>query len=128
MEIKLIYNSNKSRDREAFALVSALNGYIVNAFDVYKTQMTNTQIANLAFELKVAIEELFDIDDQKELERIRGFSDEDKLQLIHYNMSLMKTPIITCNGRTWIMLSPFELHPIDLEIVGIKKNNKPSEL
>ncbi len=120
-EIKFIYNSKKKRDREAFGLIKALDKHVINELDTSKNKMTETQLAELAEKLSVTIDDLFDPNTEEYSEKFKSLSDEDKLLLINTDMSLLKTPIVVRSDNTAIVLkSPFEIHPLDLEIEGTK--------
>ncbi len=122
-EIKFIYNSKKKQDREAFGLITALDKHIINEFDTSKDRMTETQLAELAHKLSVSFDDLFDPNSDQYSDKFKSISDEDKLLVINTDMSLLKTPIVVrSDGTATVLKSPFEIHPLDLEIDGTKNN------
>ncbi len=122
-EIKFIYNSAKKRDREAYGLITALENHVINELDISKNKMTETQLAGLAEKLAVSFDDLFDLSESEFATKMKSASDEDKLLLIHSDMSLLKTPIVVLeNGTAAVLKSPFDLHAIGLEIDGVKNN------
>lgn len=120
-ELRFIYNSEKQRDREGYGLITALDKHVINDLDISKNTMTETQLAELAENLKVPIDDLFDPHAEKYTDEIKTLSDADKLTMLRADMSLLKTPVIVReDGSAIVLKSPFDLHPIDLEIDGSK--------
>lgn len=118
-ELKFIYNSQKKRDREGYGLITALEKHVINELDISKNKMTETQLAELADSLKVSIFELVDPGADRYTEEIKSLSDNDVLTMVHQDMTLLKTPIIVReDGSAIFLLTPFDLHPIDLDIDG----------
>ena len=123
-EIKLIYNSTYTKDREAYATLSALDGYVVNELDVKHNDMTPTQLAKLANDLHKGVKDLVDTNSQNYDDKLLKMADEDLLETLHQDMSLLKTPIIRKEDSSAIFLtSPYNIYPVDLEINGIKREN-----
>ncbi len=122
-ELKFIYNSGKKTDRDAYALIKSLDKHIINELDILHNKMTPTQLATLAESLHVSIDGLFDTSADIYNKEIRSVSDDDKLTILHAEMSFLKTPIvITQAGDAVVLESPFDLNPIDMVIAGLKED------
>jgi arsenate reductase-like glutaredoxin family protein len=122
-ELKFIYNSGKKTDRDAYALIKSLDKHIINELDIVHNKMTPTQLATLAESLHVSIDGLFDTSADIYNKEIRSVSDDDKLTILHAEMSFLKTPIvITQAGDAVVLESPFDLNPIDMVIAGLKED------
>jgi arsenate reductase-like glutaredoxin family protein len=123
-EIKFIYNSGKKTDRDAYALIKSLDKHVINELDVLHNKMTPTQLASLAESLHVSIDGLFDTGVDIYNKEIRSVSDDDKLTIIHGDMSFLKTPIvISQTGEAAVLQTPFDLNPIDLVIGGLNEDS-----
>lgn len=123
-ELKFIYNSRKKTDRDAYALIKSLDKHIINELDILHNKLTPTQLATLADSLGVSIDGLFDTTADIYNEKIRSISDDDKLTIIHAEMSFLRTPIVVSQtGEAVILLSPFDINPIDMVISGLKENS-----
>lgn len=123
-ELKFIYNSSKKTDRDAYALIKSLDKHIINELDILHNKLTPTQLATLADSLGVSIDGLFDTTADIYNEKIRSISDDDKLTIIHAEMSFLRTPIVVSQtGEAVILLSPFDINPIDMVISGLKENS-----
>jgi arsenate reductase-like glutaredoxin family protein len=86
--------------------------------------MTPTQLAALAENLRVSIDGLFDTSADIYNKKIRSISDEDKLTIIHAEMSFLKTPIVVKQtGEAVVLRSPFDINPIDMVISGLKDDS-----
>lgn len=122
-ELKFIYNSGKKTDRDAYALIKSLDKHIINELDIVHNKMTPTQLATLAESIHVSIDRLFDTSADIYNKEIRSVSDDDKLTILHAEMSFLKTPIvITQAGDAVVLESPFDLNPIDMVIAGLKED------
>ncbi len=123
-ELKFIYNSGKKTDRDAYALIKSLDKHIINELDILHNKMTPTQLAALAESLQASIDGLFDTTADIYNKKIRSISDDDKLTILHAEMSFLKTPIVmTETGKAVVLLSPFDINPIDMVINGLKENS-----
>ncbi len=123
-ELKFIYNSSKKTDRDAYALIKSLDKHVINELDILHNKMTPTQLAALAENLRVSIDGLFDTTADIYNKKIRSISDDDKLTIIHAEMSFLKTPIVVKQtGEAVILRSPFDINPIDMVISGLKEDS-----
>lgn len=120
-EIVLIYNSGNKKDREALALLTSLSNHIVNEFDLQKNNLTPRQIAEFAYDLGVDTIDILDHRSEDFRESYKNTSDDDLLKIINNNITLLKTPIIKVDGKTEFFKTPYDAHPIDLEM---KNGNK----
>ena len=115
-EIKFLYNSNKMSDRETYAYISAAHEHVINELDVYKNDMTPTQLTELAQKLNVRIIDLFDKNSEYFRENIEGkdLQEEDLLTILGREKSALITPIAITKEGAKIIDSSAETINIDM--------------
>ena len=115
-EIKFLYNSDKLGDREAYAYISAAHEHVINELDVYKNDLTPTQISELSQKLNVRIIDLFDKSSEYFKENIEGndLQEEDLLNILVREKSALITPIAITKEGAKIIDSSSETINIDM--------------
>jgi len=115
-EIKFLYNSNKMSDRETYAYISAAHEHVINELDVYKNDLTPTQITELAQKLNIRIIDLFDRNSEYFRENIEGkdLQEEDLLTILVREKSALVTPIAITREGAKIIDSSSETINIDM--------------
>ena len=122
-EIKFVYNSGKKDDREAYGYALYLNKHKINEIDVARTQLTSTQISELAQKLNVPIIELFDEKSSYYRDKVAGkdISETDLLTVLRAEVDCLKTPIMVYENRAVFLESKYDTNNIDIAIEGIKR-------
>nr|MBI1232050.1 hypothetical protein [Cytophagales bacterium] len=125
-EIKFLYNSNKSDDREAYAYVLTLHKHVINELDVSKNDMTPTQILELAGRLQVRVIDLFDKDSDYFKENIQGkdIDESDLLNLLIREKSALKTPILISEAGAEILYYPRDTIKMDMAFDKMSSKRK----
>ncbi len=122
-EIKFVYNSGKKDDREAYGYALSLNKHKINELDVARTQLTSTQISELAQKLNVPIIELFDEKSSYYRDNIAGkdIEENDLLTILRAEADCLRTPIMVYENKAVILESKYDTNNIDMAIEGIKR-------
>ena len=127
-EILLIYNSEKQQDRKTKGYAGSLGDHRLNERDVLRDHLTETQIAEIAQDLKVRLTDLVDKNSDLYLKELknRSFSDEELTKLMAKNPELIKTPIAYYGSKVFFVDSTYEFVNKDFTIEGVKspKANK----
>ena len=100
-ELTLILHSVKDNDKKAQAFAASLPDYKVKVIDLKRDSLTETQLAEIAGQMKVPVKELVDTtyeDAGNEDTHIQEMSDEDILTALIANPRLLKTPIVVLSG------------------------------
>ena len=120
-EIKFLYNSGKKDDREAYAYALSLNKHKINEVDVARTELTSTQISELAQKLNIPIIELFDQNSSYYRDNIVGkdMNEQDLLTILKAEIDCLKTPIMVYEDKAVILESKYDTNNIDMAIQGI---------
>ncbi len=104
-EYLLIYNSSDLQDREAAGYLRTLNTVKVNEQDISKDMLTETQLIKAAKLLNVEIISLLDSD--KNISD--DYSTDEILKLLRNQPSLLNTPFILSQERSFFVDSPLNL-------------------
>ncbi len=122
MELKFIYNSNQLKEREALAYILSLDKHVINEVDVYKTKITESQLADLARKLGVKVSGLLDQEKEYFKDNLEGkdLDENDILGVIKANPEVLKTPIVVAEDSATFVGSAYDFNNIDLEF----KSNK----
>ena len=127
-EIKLLYHGQKQRDKEVLGYARSLTDHQLNETDISTTQLTARQLAEIADDLGIEIEELVDKHEGKYREIIKKgeFSDDEWLKLLVNNPELIRSPIAYINNEATNIKSQYSLIKQDMNIGGVKseKGNK----
>lgn len=117
MELKFIYNSNQLKERKALAYIKALDKHVINELDVYKTNITESQLADLAQKLGVGVAGLLDEEKEYYRDNLKGkdLSENDILGVITSNPEVLKTPIVSTHDSATFIGSAYDFNNIDLE-------------
>ncbi|MTI20015.1 hypothetical protein E1176_03175 [Fulvivirga sp. RKSG066] len=123
-EILLFYNSNKQTDKEIKGYAESAGSHKLNDRDVSKANLTERQLAEVASDLGVAVNDLLDKHDEKYMSDIKGgnYSDDELLKLMKQNPSLIKTPIAYMDGKTFFVDSQYRFVKEDIDIEGVKSD------
>jgi arsenate reductase-like glutaredoxin family protein len=115
-ELKFLYNSSKSEDKEAYAYVLTLHNHVINELDVLKNDMTPTQFLELAQKLNKRIIDLFDKDCDYFKDNIQGkeIDETDLLTLLIKEKSALKTPILISEERAEVLEYPRDIIKMDM--------------
>ncbi len=130
MEIHFIYNSNAIQEREAFGYVKSLGNHAVRDTDIDKNSLTPRMLADLANKLKISVKELFDPKHEKYEDELADadFDDNDVIQMISEDLSLLKTPILEFEHSARFVESPYDTNSMDMMIEDIKSEmSNPDE-
>jgi arsenate reductase-like glutaredoxin family protein len=104
-ELVLIYNSDKTDDREAKAFAVSLSGYILKAVDLAKESLTEEEITQLAAKMKVNIEDLLDptYDDHISVhnEGLKMMCRTELLSLMAREPKIINTPVLIIGNRAY---------------------------
>lgn len=121
-EIKFLYNSSKKEDREAYGYATSLNKHKINELDVCKTELTPTQLSELARKLNIPIIELFDKNSSYFRDNVAGkdIEESDLLTILNQDPDSLKTPIMVMENKAVVLESKYAMNTIDLAIKGIK--------
>lgn len=124
-EIKFVYNSGKKDDREAYGYALSLNKHKINELDVARTQLTSTQISELAQKLNVPIIELFDEKSSYYRDNVKGkdMDDYDLMTILKKEVDCMKTPILVSADKAFFLDSKYDTNNIDMAIEGIQRHD-----
>jgi arsenate reductase-like glutaredoxin family protein len=125
-EITLIYNSDKSDDKKARAIVEAFPGFVIKTLDLAIEPITETQLAEIANKMDKSIEDLIDpsYDNHISLhkEGLKLIAPSDMLVLMANDRKLIHTPILIIGSKAYKADSAYNLIKEDLA-EGVKGNN-----
>jgi len=115
-EIQLIYNPESIKDREALSYAASLQDHEVKEMDVTKETFTETQLADLADKLDVALEELIDTasDLYKETFKNQKPDRDGVLKTLRSQPALLKTPIVMYQNAAHFLDSSMDLIKEDM--------------
>jgi arsenate reductase (glutaredoxin) len=129
-ELTLIYNSEKSDDKNARGYVEALQGFKVKTLDLAKDKITETQLAEIADKLKVGIEELLDptYDDHISVhkEGLKLMDRQSMLTLMVQDPKLISTPIAIIGKHAYKFGTGYAFlkEKMVQEVAGLKSANR----
>lgn len=109
-QITLYYNSNSSRAKQVMAYAES-EGFKIQKFDLLKTPLTGTQIAEIASRLGIKIADLVNQDHPAYSSTFEhhNLSEEDWIKMIRSNPQIMKQPIALRGNRTILVETPTDL-------------------
>ncbi len=109
-QITFIYNSDSVRAKKTLALLQTKE-LPVREIDVLTTKMTGEQIAEIAGNLHLDIQELVNEDHPyfKEHFGTAEFSDMDLLTMIEHNPQILKQPIVILGDKTILVDTPTDV-------------------
>lgn len=119
-EIKFYYNSGKYNDSKALGYAETLKKKI-NVHDISKTELTQTQIAELAEKMNLKVRDLVDKNDELYLKEYKDkdLPNTEWLKLLQSNPNLMRTPIAMTSTETFIVEDPYIFVNRDMDSGGI---------
>lgn len=127
-EILLIYNSEKQQDRKTKGYAASLEGHQLNERDVMTDNITETQLAEIANDLSVKMEELVDKNSEYYMSELKGksFSDDELTKLMVRHRELIRTPIAYMGAKAFFVGSSYDFVNKDFEVKGVtsKKANQ----
>jgi arsenate reductase len=93
-QITLYYNSNSEKDKKILATAQA-QGYAVEEIDLQKTELTGTQLVELADRLNVKVAELINQEHAtyKANFEDHDYSTDDWIKMIQNNPEILRHPI-----------------------------------
>jgi len=105
-ELTLIYHSDKTDDKKARAFIESINEYKVKALDLKKDSITETQLAEIANKMGVAVKMLFDSTYQDRFQSQEpliadAVTDSDLLAILAHEQVLIKTPIVIIGKKAY---------------------------
>jgi arsenate reductase-like glutaredoxin family protein len=104
-ELTLIYNSDKTEDKQAKTYIESLPGYHIETFDLAEQTLTADQLATLIRKLEFNIEDLLDpaYDDHISVhkEGLKMMSRSELLTVMISDLKLINTPILVSGGRVY---------------------------
>lgn len=119
-EIKFYYNSKKYNDSKALGYAETLKKKI-NVHDISKTELTQTQIAELAEKMNLKVRDLVDKNDELYLKEYKDkdLPNTEWLKLLQSNPNLMRTPIAMTSTETFIVEDPYLFVNRDMNSGGV---------
>lgn len=123
-EIVLIYNSEKQQDRKTKGYADSLGDHMLNERDVLTDNLTETQIAEIAQDMKIELVELVDKNSELYINELKdkSFSDEELTKLMVKNPELIKTPIAYYGSKVFFVGSAYDFVNKDFDIEGVKSH------
>lgn len=109
-QITLFYSSKSVRAKQTLAYARA-EGLPIQEIDILKTQLTGTQIVELANRLHMAIKDLINQEHPSYTSSFgyHDFSDEDWIKMIRHNPEIMKQPIAIRGNITILIETPTDI-------------------
>jgi len=109
-QITLYFNSDSSRAKQTLALAKA-EGYPVLEIDLLKTNLTGTQILELARKLQIEVKDLVNQNHPSYAENYQyhNFSEEDWIKMIKKNPKILKQPIAIRGEITILVETPTDI-------------------
>lgn len=129
-EITLIYNSEKSDDKKAWGYLQSIRGYKIKSLDLSRESITETQIAELANKMEVAIEDLIDptFDDHISVHRegLKLMERQEMLTLMKHDPKLISTPILIVGAKAYKFGTGYDLirEGMSREVAGLNHANR----
>jgi arsenate reductase-like glutaredoxin family protein len=114
-ELTLIYHSEKTDDKRARAYVESFPSLAIKTLDLARDNVTETQLAQIADKMHVAIEALVDVtyDDRstaaRSSESIKQMDRAELLVLIRHNPKLLATPILIIGDKAFRYSTSYHL-------------------
>jgi arsenate reductase-like glutaredoxin family protein len=114
-ELTLIYHSEKTDDKRARAYVESFPSLAIKTLDLARDKVTETQLAQIADKMHVAIEALVDVtyDDRstaaRSSESIKQMDRAELLVLIRHNPKLLATPILIIGDKAFRYSTSYHL-------------------
>jgi arsenate reductase len=109
-QITLFYSSKSTRAKKTLAYAKA-EGLPVLEVDILKSELTGTQIAELANRLKIEVKDLINQDHpyyKEQFER-HDFSSRDWIKMIQHNPEILKQPIALRGDITILVETPSDI-------------------
>ncbi|UII24124.1 arsenate reductase family protein [Fulvivirga ligni] len=121
-EILFIYNSEKQEDRKAFGYADSIDGFALNDKDVNKVKITETQLAEIADDMGVAVVQLVDENSEYYMNELKGKSinDSELTTILSKNPQAIKTPIAYLGKKAFFVDSAYSFVKQGIEIEGVK--------
>lgn len=125
-ELTLLYHPEKFDDKKARAFVESLGQFKVKTVDLSKDQITPTQLAQVADQMKIDIYDLVDDQYLETLPKVdkvldlQAMDDEDILEMVSKRPVLLCTPIIITGDRAYRYGTAYEFVRKGLAIDDIK--------
>jgi len=109
-QITLFYSSKSTRAKKTLAYAKA-EGLPVLEVDILKSELTGTQIAELANRLKIEVKDLINQEHpsyKKQFEH-HEFSSRDWIKMIQHNPEILKQPIALRGDITILVETPSDI-------------------
>ncbi|MEO9891027.1 hypothetical protein [Aurantibacter sp.] len=108
--ITLYYSSKSIRAKQTLAYAKS-EGLPINEVDILKTELTGTQIAELADRLNIKIEDLVNQEHPSYAKHFEhhDFSSDDWIKMIRHNPDIMKQPIAIRGNKTILIETPTDI-------------------
>jgi arsenate reductase len=123
-EITLIFHSDKEEDKKTRAYVETLEDYAIKTIDLKRERLTETQLAEVADKLGVAVGTLVDehYSDRVKIESVEGLRDQDTLKLLAHDPILLATPILIIGKHAYQFESSYAFIHESAAIHGMREN------
>jgi arsenate reductase len=123
-EITLIFHSDKEEDKKTRGYVETIDGFAIKTLDLKKEKLTETQLAEIADKLDVAIDDLFDdaYTDRVNISSLKDLREQDALKLLANDPILLATPILIIGDHAYQFESSYDLIREGATITGVKEN------
>ena len=110
-EITLIYHSDKPDDRKARGYADSIRAFVLKTLDLRRDSITETQLAEVAEKLGVAVRDLLDptYSDRADNIEPESLCDADILSLLAHEPILIHTPILIVGKKAFRYNSSYEL-------------------
>ena len=121
-EITLIFHSDKEEDKKTRGYVETIEGFAIKTLDLKRERLTETQLAEIANKLDVAIEDLFDESyaDRVKIGSLKGLREPDALKLLANDPILLATPILIIGDHAYQFESSYDLIREGATITGVR--------
>lgn len=121
-EITLIFHSDKEEDKKTRGYVETIDGFAIKTLDLKRERLTETQLAEIANKLDVAIEDLFDESyaDRVKIGSLKGLREPDALKLLANDPILLATPILIIGDHAYQFESSYDLIREGATITGVR--------
>lgn len=99
-QVTLYYNSNSEKDKKILATAQA-KGYAIEEVDLQKTELTGTQIAELADRMNIRVADLINQDHATYKANFENhdYSADDWIKMIQNNPEILRHPIALRGAR-----------------------------
>ena len=126
-EITLIFHSDKDKDKKMRAFVETISTFKIKTLDLKRVTLTQTQLAEIANNLKVEVKDLID---ETYMDTVKGetkegeqsMSPNDMLTLICNNFLLLDTPILSLGIDAYHYQSAYSIRERRFNISGVTSN------